>query len=177
MSSPPLPVIVSDAALARIGVAGLVGADELDVEEEDVAELRAAARRRRPCAGRRSASRRRASGRWIRALSPAITSSSPAVPSPLSPTITSFASRSVSPRRGRIERAVTVRVEDAGRGRAAAGDVVLAEVAVDRVGAAVALDVVVRAGVAADARRGRRRRLIVSFAALAEEDDPRWPRR
>ena len=50
-----------------------------------------------------------------------------------------------------VEAAVAVRVEDAGRGRAAAGDVVFAEVAVDRVGAAVALDVVVRAGVARSA--------------------------
>ena len=107
----------------------------------------------------------------MRALSPAITSLSPAVPSPLSPTIRSFASRSVSP--DRVGSSVPSRfaVEDAVRGRAAAGDVVFAEVAVDRVGAAVALDVVV-------ARRRRPdRRVEIGVvaidrvdAALAEEE-------
>ena len=57
--------------------------------------------------------------------------------------VVGVAERLAGPRR--IERAVAVRVEDAVRGRAAAGDVVLAEVAGDDVGAAVAFDVVVGA--------------------------------
>ena len=59
MSSPPLPVIVSGPLSPGSAEKPSAPADLLHVEEEDVAELRAAARRRRPCAGRRSASRRR----------------------------------------------------------------------------------------------------------------------
>ena len=39
MSSPPLPLIVSTPLSPDADVAGLAGTDEIDVEEEDVAQL------------------------------------------------------------------------------------------------------------------------------------------